>query len=302
MNKIYKYILIGIWLFWLLFASCNAIDINSSNCNITKWAECNNDEMKLVRYKATYILSDWNTVNFVENDIFSTIYNNKLECYDNNNNLIYWSWVWNNYQPILYFKSNWYCIYHATFSSTLYVYNIGSSCPTCTPQYTSEECQTEYWLVESWLLTSCQTDLNSCITNTSWFNDILNNCNNNLNACNLSLSSCLQNNCPTTSWDISWSSLFINDIQHIWWPSIYIWIPEEIQRDYTYVDDDMYITVDWYNVDNEYIADVIQKTKITPTSEDLSYMIQWLQVYIPYLFIGLIMIFTIALIKRFFRW
>jgi hypothetical protein len=42
---------------------------------------------------------------------------------------------------------------------------------------------------------------------------------------------------------------------------------------------------------------------MTPTNEDLETLLSdWLETYAQYLFIWLLLIFTIAIIKKFFRW
>lgn len=314
-----KFLLLLLAIFWLLFASCNAWEINLISKDYKDWQITYWKLRPSPLQVYTWFIIQWNITDY--------------KC------SLTWEWEY-CYQSISFY-SNWqlkYCYLRYQNWSFTYQWNCSSSmdkqeiniwdcknwryntnrcfdyltlnfdynllcetCPTCTPQYTSEECQTEYWLVESWVLTSCQTDLNSCIINTSWFNDLLNNCNNNLNACNLSLSSCLQSNCPTTSWDISWSSLFINDIQHIWWPSIYIWIPEEIGRDYSYVDDDMYITVDWYNVDYDKINWIINTQNYKPSTEDFNYIISSvIPLFVPWLVIILFLYWIFKFIKKIF--
>lgn len=175
-----------------------------------------------------------------------------------------------------------------------------SSC-SCDPQYTSEQCQSVYWLVSSWLLNTCQSDLNSCQSNTSWFNDLLNNCNSSLNACNSSLTSCLQNNCPVISWDIQWSSLYINDIQHEWSPIIDITLPEEISWDYSRDDNIFSVVVSWYNVDTDYIDWIIRTQNYKPTSEDFTQLVWMLAPYSKYLLFLLFIFIIWAWIKKPFK-
>lgn len=103
--------------------------------------------------------------------------------------------------------------------------------------------------------------------------------------------------CPTTQQ----STVIVNGINHDTASVLQVNIPAEFERDYTNTWDVMTINISWYNVDDEYIENVIAQTELTPTAEDMSTMINGLQVYLPYFFIGLICIFFLWLVKKFFR-
>lgn len=183
-------------------------------------------------------------------------------------------------------------------------------CPTCDPQYTSEQCQSVYWLVSSWLLNicennynNCQSDLNSCQSNTSWFNDQLNNCNLSLNACNSSLTNCLQYNCPEVdyTWDLQRSNIYINNILHPWRQFVNIEIPDYITWDYSVGDDDFNLYV-WSGYDVDYIESVIDINSYRPTSDDFTNVfVSGLTLVMPYIVIVLFIIFVRKLLKRIFK-
>ena len=123
----------------------------------------------------------------------------------------------------------------------------------------------------------------------------LNNCSNNLSTCQLSLSSCLSANCPTNTWDVSRSALYINDIQHLWKPIINITIPEEIDWDYINSWDSFDLDVVWYNVDYEAMSETLSVQKYRPTSEDFTRVVSILA---PYMKILLFLLFAYIVIKR----
>lgn len=103
------------------------------------------------------------------------------------------------------------------------------------------------------------------------------------------------------SWDVSWSSLYINEIQHLSSENINIVLPEEISWDYTGDEENFYLYVNWYNVDTEYIDSIIRTQNYKPTSEDFTNLVWMLAPYSKYL-VFLIFIFIIwAWIKKSFK-
>ena len=103
------------------------------------------------------------------------------------------------------------------------------------------------------------------------------------------------------SWDISWSSLYINDIQHISSENIIITIPSEISWDYTWDDTNFELTISWYNVDPEYIEWVINSQNALPTKDDLNNIVSYLiPLFVPWLIIILFIYFVFKLIKKVF--
>lgn len=102
--------------------------------------------------------------------------------------------------------------------------------------------------------------------------------------------------CPTATQ----SRVIINWIDHDTANTIDITIAEELSRDYTWTWETMQIFVTWYNVDNEYISQVIQQTKLAPTADDFSYLLSWLWNYIPLIAISWLMIRARRIIKKVF--
>lgn len=135
-------------------------------------------------------------------------------------------------------------------------------------EYTKMECQTEYNLIPSE-----EIDNNYCEYN---------------------------NLCQLWTWETQWSALIIDTIQHDSASTINIDIAEELERDYTRDEenDTFNLVISGYNVDNEYIEKIIQQEKLTPTNEDVTKYIQWLSEFIPYIFIALLLLFTIKIINR----
>lgn len=103
------------------------------------------------------------------------------------------------------------------------------------------------------------------------------------------------------SWDISWSAVFINDIQHESAWTININIPSEISRDYTNENDILDIQVEWYNVDSDYIESIIDTQNSVPSSDDFNLIISdVLPYFVPWIFIILFIYFVFRFIKKVF--
>lgn len=280
-----------VWFVWFIsFCSADFFPWNSST-RVSLWAwnswtsscdwyccfivsSSNSSARKL--FTITY---NWNTYNLFDS---SSSYNYDLWCF-----AISWSFTiynWSEQFPYLY------------------PYYMWTALPSCNPQYTSEECQSVYGLVSSWSLNQCNNDLLSCETSLSWYESSLSNCSTNLNVCNTSLSNCLQSNCSNNSW-VSWSSLFINDIQHLGAWIIDITIPEEISWDYNNdtENDTFDLIVSWYNVDTAYIEWVINTQKTLPNEQDFNNIITWLiPLLIPWFVIILFLYFVFRFIKKIF--
>lgn len=86
---------------------------------------------------------------------------------------------------------------------------------------------------------------------------------------------CPSYDCPTNTWDLQWSALFINNIQHVGAPLINISIPEEIEWDYSWSSSQFDLDIVWYNVDTEYVEWIIDVQNYVPTSSDFT-RIFWL--------------------------
>lgn len=96
------------------------------------------------------------------------------------------------------------------------------------------------------------------------------------------------------------SAIYINNIQHESAENINITIPDELEREYTNESWTLDINIIWYNVDNDYIASIIENEKLTPTAEDMTYLVQNLGSYIPLLCIAGLMIRARYIIKKVF--
>ena len=103
------------------------------------------------------------------------------------------------------------------------------------------------------------------------------------------------------SWDVSWSSLYINDIQHLSSENINITIPSEISWDYTGDENNFELVISWYNVDSDYIAWIIENQNAVPSSEDFNNIITYLlPTFVPWLVFILFIYFVFRLIKKVF--
>jgi len=240
---------------------------------------------EIVLEQVTYTVPVWDT-NFIPVNQFPWF---DFYCFTNVNNcsqLWYNVWTWNqnattmptNYNPSLYWQPDAYgfCVDKWTkvgfWRST-----------TCDIQVTkikwslmsSLECQSEYSLIPV-----SSVDQNYCETN---------------------------NLCPSCSvcpdWDWSLTDLYINNILHVWAPTILMNIPEEIDWDYAYTSwwNIMNIDVVGYNVDYEKMQETIDIQNYKPSNEDLSNVItNVIPLFVPWLCIILLLYFIFKFIKKIF--
>jgi len=156
-------------------------------------------------------------------------------------------------------------------------------------------------------LTTCQSDLATAtwsLTTCQWMYDKLDSDYDllewNYNTCTSELNICLQNWWSSWSWDIQWSSLFINNIQHIGAWIINISIPEEIERDYTTDENTFDLTVEWYWYDEEKITNIITTQNYKPTPEEMSELVGKFADFLPLVAITLLILRAWRLIKKIF--
>lgn len=153
------------------------------------------------------------------------------------------------------------------------------TCPTCQQQYTSLECQTNYNLIPIADVTA--------------------------NYCKINHDLIEATECPNIwewTWDVQRTARYINNQQYPWTSMLHINIADFLQWHTTYNESETIIDVVWVDADEEYINWIINKTQMTPTAEDMWTLVNGLQAFIPYLFIWLLMAYTIVLINKLFKW
>lgn len=163
----------------------------------------------------------------------------------------------------------------------------------------SSSCDT--WAILSWYILESDVNTWYCVSNNLCPScPVIDQeyCENNFNLID-------PQNCPSSpsgSWS-SWSAVWINNIQHLGASNIFMSIPEEISRDYTYVDSgsSMEIDVEGYNVDYDYINWIIETQNSKPSSEDFNDIItRVLPLFVPWLVIILFIYFVFKFIKKMF--
>lgn len=144
----------------------------------------------------------------------------------------------------------------------------------------------------SWNLATCEWMYNRLETDydlLSW----------NYNTCVSDLNSCMNN--WWISWDVQWSSLFINDDQVLWNKNIFINIPFDYEYSYTNEWEDFELDIVWLNYDEDYIAWIITTQNSKPSKSDLNYIISsLLPLFVPWLVIILFIYFVFKFIKKAF--
>ena len=310
----YKFILsLFVWFVWII-SFCNAISFQNSFYCPANWycdAKFNIENIWDLKIKTTYGNNSYKV--YYYSSMYWSIENTRITIWDFDSSLWVKHYVSraeeNDY--FVYVQLTNPCWWNSCTVDYTYIISWWSAscpeCPTCDPQYTSEQCQSVYWLVSSWQfnscnsnLNSCQTDLNSCQSNTSWFNDLLNNCSNNLNACNNSLTNCLQQNCPETVTGTNRSSLFINNIQYPWAPTIKFTIPEEIEREQNTDEEETNIDVIWYWYDQDKMQQMVNTQYYKPTAEEMSWLMEKVADFLPLVWIALLITRIRRVIKKVF--
>lgn len=181
----------------------------------------------------------------------------------------WWEYLWSVNQWYIYCNTEDYWVRNNyTENLTVLYWN--------KPITSSLDCQIEYNLIPI-----SSVDQNYCVSN--WL--------------------CPSSNCSwnVNTWDIQWSALYINQIQHVSAPVINIDIPEEISRDYESDDEEFNLTIWGYNVDTEYIEWVINLQNSKPNQVDLNYIIQVIiPLFVPWLVVILFIYFVFRFIKKIF--
>lgn len=297
-----KFLLILLAIWAILFASCNANEIQYSwNFNIqyiSNWS---------------FITPIWLNVNY-DNQVHNYTINcqfSNLSWFSNIDNFQY------HLRLIRYISPNW-------FNNTEI-----NNCIVNNNNYNNFTCDFS-WININSVIFNKDTALTCTSPNICWIDYtcriISDNIINNQNSCDYSWyltqwecdnlyswyvlessidSAYCENNwlcSSSSSWDVSWSALYINNIQHLWWPNIFITIPEEIGRDYNYNDyDDMFISVSGYNVDYDKITGIIDVQNYKPSQEDFNNIIWILADYMPIIVIFLWLLFIYKMIRKPFK-
>lgn len=164
----------------------------------------------------------------------------------------------------------------------------------------------------SWSLASCQSDLTTC-QNTNSCTQL--KCENDYNLvpessinseyCEDRFNLIDPENCPASwwTWDIQWSSFFVNSrqIQGAW--NIYLWLPDFLDWWYTYIDNWQTLEIDVENVwDENYINTILSTQTYHPSSDEFAVSFVWyLTLLMPYIIITLFIVFVWKLIRRIFK-
>lgn len=291
------------------FNNLSITDANWNNIVYLHWQEIENPASPicyfLSDFSQTYnlmIQSNYNiTVQYFYMYALQTPPTPQVSCYTWVMNIKLFNWNTNT-ENNLYYEFSPYSPYNAVYSIyftwvntttmqnwVLFEWNdcslVQSDLYTCIDNYS----------ICDWNLRSCQSDLSTAtgyIDSLEWE---ISQCSQDLINCSNS-----SNTWSCESWS-NWSALYINDIQHLWKPNIFITIPEEINWTYTSEWDDFDLNVSWYNVDTEYIENVIDIQNTKPSQDDFNKIIsEVIPLFVPWLFIILFIYFVFRLVKKVF--
>lgn len=154
------------------------------------------------------------------------------------------------------------------------------SCPECPTCPEVPECpEVNTWEILSWYILESEIDTNYCVLN--WL-------------------------CPNECW--SWeeltgtnrSSLFINNIQYPWAPTIKFTIPEEIQREQNTDEEETNIDVIWYGYDQDKMQQMVNTQYYKPTAEEMSWLMEKVADFLPLVAVALLIIRIRRIVKKVF--
>lgn len=155
------------------------------------------------------------------------------------------------------------------------IYKLNTLLNTDIPQYTSSECQQEYNLIPIEYVNQ-----NYCESN---------------NLCPI---------CNNNSWSINTgvnrSALFLNGQQITSNAIIDINAENYLKTDIEYLNDTVDIDIS-FEENTDYINNVINQEKLTPTKEDFETLLIWLAEFIPYLFIALLFIVIVKITRKIWK-
>lgn len=112
-------------------------------------------------------------------------------------------------------------------------------------------------------------------------------------------------NCPSSWWtgDINWSSVFVNSRQIEGAENIYMFLPDFLTWDFTYIDSWTTLEIDVENEwDEDYIDNILAINTYRPSSEEFAVSFVWgLTLIMPYIIVTLFILFVWKIIKRVFK-
>ena len=112
-------------------------------------------------------------------------------------------------------------------------------------------------------------------------------------------------NCPSGwSWtgDVQRSALYINNVQYLWSPNIYVNVNDILDYSMTYVSWSAIIDVEGYKADTWYMADILTVQEYHPSSEDFTVaFVSFLTLWLPYVVVILFVVFVRKLIRKIFK-
>lgn len=265
------------WLVWVTNSS--SCPSSFSDCQISNFSNSsifsNNNwffYFKLQEDFFPWSLYDYNIFQYWWPSVFNTCNINEYlfrDCV-----MIFESW------NELYMNSNFWVInWYIWFIETSNFWDLVdiNNCPST--EYTQLQCENEYNLIPESSVTSAY-------------------CEETFNLID-------PESCPSSwwTWDINWSNFFVNSHQINGASNIYLWLPEFLTWDYTYIDNWSTLEIDVENEWNpEYIEDILTVQTYHPSSEDFTQSFTWtLVLLMPYIIITLFIIFVWRLIKRIFK-
>jgi len=295
MNKLYKILIAWIFTIGIGISFCNAEKVEDLITLVSSWTITVNttstSSLKTfslydnLTYYWTYCVKFTNVINNNSQSYFSIWRASSSTSNPSNRYNYYFDQVWNTvclygnkrHLNITNYMQGTNNVSYATYNFTIdyEIYKLSTlldtdiTCPTC------EICET---------------------CNYTWYINSLKECTNNLNTCQSSLNSCLAWN---YTW-LNWSALFLNGQQITSNAIIDINAENYLKTDIEYLNDTVDIDIS-FEENTDYIENVINQEKLTPSKEDFETLLIWLTEFIPYLFIALLFIVIVKVTRKIWK-
>lgn len=308
MNKFKLHIIGWLLAFFGIASFCNAdnvsnlINYNYTNLVLTWFDNWNNSISRILIdlwtsssnywtycFTLTQVDSNasnkWNIVAYIWQNASTPNWNYSDFAWQNTRNSIWWNQIWNttcfvaNKRYIVWLLRRAYTgnpPSESYFHFNVYKLDtlLNTTIPSCETM-SSLDCQLEYNLIPLNEITS--------------------------NYCKINFDLIEPTECPwNNTGDIIFSNLYINNTRYQWASNIFLRINDSLLYTYNYSGWQITIDVD-YDVDPDYIEDIINKERLTPTNQDFENLITWMQYYIPYIMIALLLWRAVFVFKKVFK-
>lgn len=270
MKKILFWLLTLVWL-CCSFSSAENLNISLQQVGWSSWTwSLTLDNNSIYCFYASFNNSSRSVlINFQWYNDKLPVSSTNVLCFSvwNSDNILEYEYVWWSYVNMFYYK----------------VYSLGG-------------CNYSWYVLES------DITQNYC---TNKFSNLIDESDITQSYCEVEFGLIDPDNCPSSWWtgDILWSSFWVNDRQIEGASNIYLYMPDFLSWDYTYLNSGATLQIDVDNEgDEDYINDLLTIETYHPSSDEFAVsFVGYLTLLMPYIIVTLFIVFVWKLIKKIFK-